>query len=87
MTYEDFMKVIEKYKAMKKKWRNPLTKKDSKNIIYPKVDIRRVRDMPEYIRKYYGLTNENIAKMVYINNGYTLQDIIGSFRTVAYFYL
>jgi hypothetical protein len=42
--------------------------------------------MPEYIRKYYGLTNENIAKMVYINNGYTLQDIIGSFRTVAYFY-
>jgi len=43
--------------------------------------------MPEYIRKYYGLTNENVAKMVYINNGYTLQDIIGSFRTVAYFLL
>jgi hypothetical protein len=46
-----------------------LIKRSSKNIIYPKADIRKVGDMPEDIRKYYGLTKERDDKMVDINNG------------------
>jgi hypothetical protein len=46
-----------------------VAKKSSKNIIYPKADMRKVGDMPEDIRKYYGLTKERDDKMVDINNG------------------
>ena len=46
-------------------------KASSNHIIYPKADMRKIGDMPESIREYYGLTltDKNKDKMVDINNG------------------
>ena len=44
---------------------------DTKNIIKPKADMRKIGDMPEDIREYYGitLTDKNKNEYVDINNG------------------
>ncbi len=54
-----------------KKAQAKATKASSNHIIYPKADMRKIGDMPESIREYYGLTltDKNKDKMVDINNG------------------
>ena len=44
---------------------------DTKNIIKPKADMRKIGDMPDDIREYYGLTltEQNKNEKVDINNG------------------
>jgi hypothetical protein len=44
---------------------------DTKNIIKPKADMRKIGDIPDDIREYYGitLTEQNKNEKVDINNG------------------
>jgi hypothetical protein len=62
-------KGTENWKTLKASNMRPQNSPEHKNIIYPKADMRKVGDMPEDIRKYYGLTKERDDKMVDINNG------------------
>ena len=56
-------------KAVKAVKATKAAKASSNHIIYPKADMRKIGDMPESIREYYGLTKEHDDKMVDINNG------------------
>jgi len=64
-------KGTENWKTLKASNMRPQNSPKHKNIIYPKADLRKIGDMPEDIRNYYGLTltKKNKNKLVDINNG------------------
>jgi hypothetical protein len=64
-------KGTENWKTLKASNMRPQNSPEHKNIIYPKADLRKIGDMPEDIRNYYGLTltKKNKNKLVDINNG------------------
>jgi len=71
MLFALFIGLTESISSMEKKPEHVTKEYNANNIIKPEKDMRKIRDMPEDIRKYYGitLTDNNKNNYIDINSG------------------